>query len=427
MISNLTACTKDPKNGAGQCEKIHPLLKWSILSILLLNVVVAPFVWYRSYHPDWHTITTFGRRFIEGRDLYVGGNPYLPSSMLLWSLFSFFDKYIGWLIWKGLAATCIILTLAKIHAYVRVSAGSLAAWLCILNLGVLAGFTPKSGNPGNIAAPLAVLAVFLLMEKHDRLGGVLIGLVLSLKYPLGIPILGLALVGRKFRFALWAIGIMLLLNLAAIGWFLAHGREISEIPASILLGVQHVGGFESDGFHAWFSRDTRGKYSTLSSAALLHTIGVPFQLVQPVSLSILLFVTVISALAIWRGRVSLVLGLSMFSPAFLTLTYHRYYDSALIAFPVVTAWCVVFRNSLSRVDRILAACAIGFSAFLVRSLAYTITNRLNASQEFLQSPLYNLVLGPLHLYAMYILCLTCIYWYFRYARSSMSHECFRSP
>lgn len=403
----------------GDLGAIRGFVKWVVITVLALNIVVLPVIYYRGYHPDIYTVTRFGKGFLEGRDLYEDGNPYLPSSMLLWAPFSLVDRPIAWLTWKLLAALCAISALTVIHNFVAKRTGQLVAWLCLLNLGVLAGFTPKSGNPGNIAAPLSVLAAFLAMEGRDRLGGVILGLALSLKYPLGIPVLGFALLARKLRFVLSALVVFLLLNVVALCWFAVHGHDISKIPASIVAGVKHVGGYEAEGFATWFSKDVRGKYSTLSSAALFHTAGIPEEFVQPLSLTLLAIVGVLSMVSVWKNSTHLLLSLAIFCPAFLTLTYHRYYDSALVAFPIVVAWHVIRNSRFSRSDRIIAGLALGLSLFLARSLAYTITNRLNASASFLQSPLYNFVLGPIHLYAIYTLSVACIYWYLRYGQQNL--------
>ncbi|MGB9619990.1 MAG: hypothetical protein ACPL7K_06235, partial [Armatimonadota bacterium] len=158
----------------------------SALLMLFINIIILPIFYYRQYHPDIHTVHHFGRLFLQGEDVFRGSNPYLPSSMLLWAPFGMGDLETAWFTFKLVTMAVVCGTLIFVY---RVLVKNLAvsgtfAWLCLLNIGLLAGFTPKSGNPGNIAGPLAVAGVLLAEMGYNNVAGFMLGTSLALKYPI---------------------------------------------------------------------------------------------------------------------------------------------------------------------------------------------------------------------------------------------------
>ena len=403
-----------------QCASIKKGLVWTrtiqflSLTLLFINVVALPLFYYRSYHPDFHTVHNFGRAFLEGKDVYSGGNPYLPSSMLLWAAFALFEKPTGWVLFKivTIGVACGTLVLVYRLCYEKLSLPAAVTWLCLLHIGLLAGFTAKSGNPGNIAAPLAVMgALFVILQKPHS-AGIAIGLSLALKYPLALPIILVLAFGRHTRPTILAIAIFATFNILATAWLMLTGHDVSKVPHSVLAGVSHVGGYDESGFHSWFSANTRGKYSTLAAIAFFNTLGIDRTTAHTLSLGLLFSVTILACYVAAVRKDGVLISLAILAPAFLTFTYHRYYDSALLAFPILLAWTVAVRGiGLTWIGSVLT---LFMSLFLLRSLSYNLVYRFGASSAFLQGALYNFVLGPLHIYALFmaiafgLYCAVCV-------------------
>jgi len=321
--------------------------------------------------------------------------------MMLWVAFAIFDQATSWVIFKlvTMAVVCGALFLTYRVLVKDLLVPHTVAWLCVLHLGLLAGFTPKSGNPGNIAAPLAVSGALLALINREHLGGVALGTSIALKYPLGLPVLGILILARKFRTAGIAISVFLLLNVLAIGWLYFHSCNVAHIPHSVFAGVSHVGGYDDSGFKAWFSAATRGKYSTLSATGLFASLGFSRAQAHVINLTLLAATIIVSSYIATRTQDKILLPLAILCPGFLTFTYHRYYDSALLAFPVMLTWTMFAKNQ-GRL-RLTAGIVIIMSLFLVRSLPYNLVYRLGVPEEFLMGFLYNFVIGPLHIYALF--------------------------
>lgn len=379
-------------------RNVLPLL---VLVILALNIILAPLIYYRGFHPDFLFMAHYGALFLNGGEVYDGRNAYLPSALLFWAPFALLDVHVGWLIWKLITGAVIIVTLAQLFWFAKRTIKAPWVWLCLLHLGILAGFTPKAGNPGNLVAPMTVLSALLLLRGYANGGGVLLGLALSLKYPLALPLLGLSLCARRIRFAAYACLTCLILNAVALGWLIRHGHTLTNIAYSIVAAARHYGGYDEKSFKAVFSKDAPGKYSTLAAAALWHTAGFDFQSLHMLNMLLLVAVGLGSTWLAFRYPHKLVLALAVFYPAFLTLTYHRYYDSALVAFAVILAWHLA-RSPKAR-WRSAGISVVLLSVFLVRSLAYTLVYRLDLPASFYHGWAFNFVLGPAHIYALFAL------------------------
>jgi hypothetical protein len=374
-------------------------MKILVLAIVSINTVVLPILWYSGIHPDFNTVRQFGRLFAMGENVYEGGNPYLPSSLVFWVPFGLLDRDVGWAVWKLLGVLVCVFALKVGFDFVSERAPARYAWLSLLNLGILAGFTAKSGNPGNFAAPLA-FASCLLACQGKSVGGILLGIACAIKYPLALPCVLFLLFARQIKPAVVAITVFFSMNIAGIAWLAVNGVDPLEIPKSVMSGVVHVGGYDETGFSAHFAAQARGKYSTLAAVSLWNTAGLSRESAQMLNLVLLGIVAIVSAVLAAKKRQAWI-TMAVFAPAFLTLTYHRYYDSALIGFSIVLAWICLARHSGLTI--FIPATIIAFSGFLIRSVAYSIVYRLDPSPSFLEGTFYNFIVGPIHIYSLLLI------------------------
>lgn len=367
-------------------------------ALLTGNLIVAPMLWYRSYHPDFHTIHGFAKKALEGHTLYHGPNPYLPGAVFLLAPLGLLDKPAAWLVWKFVMAGVISVTVVGVYRLSRRTLSVPLAWCCATNIGLLAGMTPKTGNPGNLVGPLVVLAWILMTTSRERIAGGVLGVALALKYPLGLPLLGLALIKGRLKCVATAVCVFAATNGIALLWLARNGDDLGGVYRAVKDGIVLVGGYNQHGYNAWFNAEVRGRYSTLSAMPLLSGMGMSPSWVRGVTLGLCMCAVVLAVYMTVRRRGTILCGLSVFSPLFLTLTYHRYYDSALLVFPIYLAWTRARASKGSlMVGRVIVLVS---SLFLLRSISYTIVYRLGVSGEMLRSWCFNFVVGPIHIYAL---------------------------
>jgi len=372
-------------------------------ALLTGNLIIAPIFWYAGYHPDFHTIHGFATKFLEGRSVYAGANPYLPSAVFLLAPLGLLDKPTAWLIWKLVMMSVVLVTISGIYRLSRLSLSIPLAWCCATNIGLLAGMTPKTGNPGNLVGPLVVLAWILMARNREKTAGGILGIALALKYPLGLPLLGLALLKRRLKFAVTAFLVFAATNSIALLWLARNGETLGSVCRAVKDGIVLVGGYNDYGFNAWFNADVRGRYSTLSAMPLLSGLGLSPSWSRGVTLGLCMFAVILAVYTTVRKDGTILCGLSVFSPLFLTLTYHRYYDSALLVFPIFLAWT---QCGASKGWPMVARAAVVLgSLFLLRSIAYNLVYRSGVGDEMLRWWFFNFLVCPIHIYALFCIAL----------------------
>ena len=243
-----------------------------------------------------------------------------------------------------------------------------------------------------------MLGYSVLAAGNPLLGGAILGVACSLKYSIGLPFLLLALVSRQWRFALAGVAVFAIANGIGVSYAWLHGTSPVDVVQSLFGGVARVGGYEQSGFQEWFSGTDPHRFQLMNLLPLLNSFGIDRITANAICM-VALGVGLVTALfcAVWR-RPPFLAAAAVFSPFFLLCTYHRFYDSAIITFPLLLAW--LNQSEESRVYRwgvILASCTL----FL--SFSNTLQTRAPAGLIAFDSWWWNYLVGPHHVYALALL------------------------
>lgn len=392
------------------CNYFHNIVtRWLIIGVLCVlvfsTVVLRPLLLKRGPSGDFMTIYRQTQQFWQGKPLYSAGNPYLPSTYILMAYQVPLSPRAAWWVWRVIGIGLSIMTGLILYRALLPRIGSGNSALAACNVMLLSGMSPWSGNPGNLSGIGCVLSYGVLLAGYPGMAGVILGAAAGLKYSLGLPFIFLAFVARYWRFANTALVTLLMLNAAALFHLAFHGTNPTVVANSLFSGVLYVGGYNESGFKEWFSANDPFRFQLMNILPLLHAFGLPEKLAQLVCLAILVFAVLLSTVLAWKGEPHFLLGAAVLSPLFLLCTYHRFYDSALLAFPVILSW-----SNTDGPTRIWRWLIVFTSAAFILSISNILQVRLLSGSEFLNSVIWNYLIGPHHWYALGIMCLavTCL-------------------
>lgn len=372
-----------------------------LLTLVFLLVIIRPLYLKGGPSGDFMTIFRLTRDFWHGVNIYSGGNPYLPSTYLIMGYQTAMSSPPAWLVWRLIGIALSLATGVILYKSLASRLGHWTSGLVTCNVLLLSGMSPWSGNPGNLAGIACVLSYALLLKGSPTIAGIALGLATGLKYSLGLPLIGLGLLARYTRFASVAVITFVLVNSIALLYMAAHGTTPIPVMQSVLSGVTHVGGYDDSGYHRWFSTRNPYRFQLMNILPLLDSLHVPTAAAHALCLTILAIASLAAAYLSLTARPPLLLGAALFSPFFLMTTYHRFYDSALLAFPVLLAWTANARGMRPwAFSTIVCSCAY----FL--SFSNIVQTRVLANSEFLNTCIWNYIIGPHHWYALIAMSLS---------------------
>ena len=370
-----------------------------IAAIVLLQGVLLPFFFKGGPSGDFRTIYKQTLGLFHGQNIYAGTNPYLPAVYVVMAWSALLPCTEAWFIWR--LAGLGILVCSAYWGYRHLSAQLRYAWIvfALANILMLAGFSPRSGNPGNIAAMLIVLAFLLDFEDRSVAAGVALGLATALKWALGVPFIFLSCLVGRWRTGLSALALSAVLNSVGLAVYLGHGFSVKEFFGCLAGGVWHVGGYDDSGFQRWFAADNPYRVQLLSITPTLHSFGVPPSVANIFSgLGALVF-GLLSCYIALRTR-NLLRASAVLAPAMLLFTYHRFYDSAILAFSVLLAWFTIKQG------RVLAGTVIVLSLAFFFNVSNILLALSGSPDQLDQWWLWRYLIGPHHVYCLIALLVT---------------------
>jgi|GEM_PF-4194679 hypothetical protein len=375
----------------------------ALLTLVVLLVVLRPLALKTGPSGDFMTIFRQTQDFWFGKPVYSGGNPYLPSTYVVMCWQSAISPHGAWLAWRVIGIVMSLASGLLLYKSLAARLGHHYAAVASCNVLLLSGMSPWSGNPGNLAGIGCVLSYASLMAGSPIIAGIILGFATGLKYSLGLFFIIIALVARFRRYVFAALATFIMLNLFGLFYLATHGTSAREVICSLCSGVSYVGGFDESGFQRYFSVNNPYRFQLTNILPFLHSLGVERTLAHTLCLIVLMVAAILALYCAATGRPRLLLGAALFSPFFLLCTYHRFYDSALLAFPLLLSWIV---HSEHR--RIVLWVPIVCSAAFFLSISNIVQTRLFTGTNFLESWVWNYVIGPHHWFALAAICTTSL-------------------
>lgn len=316
----------------------------------------ATLAWLRGLNPyDAETLRTIVREgggpVIENA---VGHPVYFPSALPLF-------LPIAWGSWADARSVALLANLGG-TLFVAWGMTRLAGWRATdtRSLLMMAFFLALAPLHTAIAfgqtAPLVTAAIVgaVLLERVPRPGwaGVLYGLATAIKLSIGAPFLAYVVWRRRATTAVAGIAVLVALTLIAVTRMLGAG--VTWL-APWLANLSWLTGPTGNGSP---TLDNPERTSLINLEYLLHAISPGIEWAAPITLVLVGIAALATVWLIPAHRPGLeLLALSLVAVLALLVTYHRYYDAVILAFPI--AWA--FR-SLSTAQRslgigVLALCA----------------------------------------------------------------------
>jgi len=364
-----------------------------LATVFLLQGVGLPFLVKGGPSGDFQTIYTLTRKFFGGENIYAGTNPYFPATFVVMGWQCFLSVANAWLAWRLIGLGILVATVFWGYRYLSEYVPPSLSLFALANVLMLAGFSPKSGNPGNLVGMLVVLSFFLSSLNRQIAAGVLLGIACALKWSLALPFLILGYLAREHRTAIVALICWLGLEAVGTAIYLANGFSLDSILRGITSGIWQVGGYGDYGFRRWFASSNVYRVQLLNISPLLHSFGLPHPLVNLLSLLGAIGFGLLSCYFALRSRMTIV-GYALAAPAMLLFTYHRFYDSAILAFPVLLAWQSRRENPLP------STWIVGLSVAFFFNLSNIILALSRAPEVLDNLFIWRYVIGPHHVYCL---------------------------
>lgn len=395
----------DPSRNSAKlrrCGKVRRVIAAALVCFaFLFQGVLLPFAVKTKPLSDFYTIYRGTNEFWNAENVYDGANPYLPGIYVLMGWQAVVSPSVAWALWRAIGVAVLASTVWVALRSPDLPRNWFVRRLCLANVLLLAGMSPRWGNPGNWAGMLVVLGWFLTGMRQVTLGGLLMGLAIVLKYNIALPFVVLLGATRQSRAAITAVVVWVVFTVTGFGVLWVQGYGPQEVFQSVRFGIQHVGGYDTSGFNRWFASNNPNSFQLLSITPLLHGFGLRPEIANTFALVCGLVTGVLALERAYRCPTHLA-GLAIVAPAILLFTYHRFYDSAILAFPVIAAWQEVARH------RRWAWIAIGASCAIFFNISNLIQTRSVLPATFYDSFVWRLVLGPHHVYCLLFILIWAI-------------------
>ncbi|MGQ9563563.1 MAG: glycosyltransferase 87 family protein [Thermogutta sp.] len=369
-----------------------------LVMLVILTIVVRPLVLKSEPTGDFMIFFRWTKQFWSGQSMYGGGNPYLPSTYVVMAYQTLLPPHSAWFVWRVLGIAVVAAFACVCHRFLSRDLGLWRGTVALANILLISGMSPWSGNPGNLAGMTTVLAYSLLVAGYPIWGGVALGLACSLKYSIGLPFVILALASRQRRFGLAAAAVFGAATGIGLCHAWSHGISPAQILNSLMRGVMHWGGYEKTGFDRWFSVTNPYRFQLMNLTPLFNTFGFDRTTANLICTMGLGFGLVTALYCALRRRPAFLTAAALFSPFFLLCSYHRFYESAIIAFPVLLAW-----TSCSAELRVWSWIIIITSCTLFLSFSNIMQTRLFPGLIAADSWWWNYLVGPHHVYALVLM------------------------
>lgn len=220
-----------------------------IIATVIVVVHLIIILHRRGTHPgDFDISREFGRRFLAGEELYIGGLhfPYMPAAAMFFAPLAMLNPTAGFLLRYCAAIAALWLALSLLNRMVSrglPTASSHGFVIGAITLLLASHYIVRDlddGGPHLILMATIVTGLFLASERKELLGAALIGFAIAQKATAGlfIPFFGWK---RRWRFALlttittvaWMVLPATRMGLA--GWW-HHQREWFGSSASLAAG-----------------------------------------------------------------------------------------------------------------------------------------------------------------------------------------------
>jgi uncharacterized membrane protein len=250
---------------------------------------------------------------------------FLPVSLTTWD-----EARLLALIVNIVLVFVIVVGLVRFLGWSLTSAPSLLITAFLLALAPV-HTTIASGQSG-IAITAALVWAMVLEGRHPFGSGLLLGISTAFKVTMGLPFMAYALVRRRWSMiavAGLAIGALLLIavlrmEVAGVPWLQSWTDNVARSfePGGINSASLESGGNRNPLVNLQYPLSTLLGSESQANLLTLALVGA----------GALLTVLLVSD----KTRPGLLLGMSLVAVLTLLVTYHRYYDAVLLAFPI--AW-----------------------------------------------------------------------------------------
>lgn len=260
--------------------------------------------------------------------------------------------------------------------------------------------TMASGQTGLVATAALVLGAIAQRRGQPLRTAVLYALAVALKVQIGLPFLAY-LAWRRWRTAFTAVGILVALTLVAVGRLTAAGVPWLSSWLANLAFLSGPGGINDPG------PLNEDRYSLVNLQYPLHTL-LPAAAVDLVSY---LAVGLAAGVLVWlhrdrEARFDL-LALSTVAVLALLVTYHRYYDAVVLAFPI--AWAVANVRAPRRPQAILVLVLAADFILPAQTALHDVQVRGLVPDWLTTSPVWDGVLLAQHSWVLVAMALTLLW------------------
>lgn len=260
--------------------------------------------------------------------------------------------------------------------------------------------TLASGQTAVLATAGLVLAVALEQAGHPRWSGLCYGVATIVKVQIGLPFLAYLVWRRRWIQASVTVAVLavatslsvLRMHVAGVPW---QASWLSNV--TVLSGP---GGINDP------STLNPERYSLINLQALLSSIAPGARWVEIASVALVGVAAITFVWVVRRRQDRELLALSFVAVAGLLVTYHRYYDAVLLAFPIAWGIGAVAGSSRREGVVVLLLCADFVLPFQTAFHDLQLDGRVPG--WFTASPIWDTVVMTQHVWALVLMAITLL-------------------
>ena len=397
------------------------------VALLLLIMAVILFAWrgpYKSTQKDGD----FSVVYAAARTWLLGGNPYdydqinetldkagapgeyRPSADSLQSVYppttfiTLLDISLLKWSWARPAMTIVncIFLFAIIYLLIDLAGLPWRGPPAVFLAAMLVGFGPFHttiwlGQLTIVALVCLVLAICFQHGGRPIAGGIFLGLVAAVKIHFGLPFIAYYLFRRK-----WTVGFSAILTFAILSIVAVIRLKVAGVDWMPSL-QENINTMVSAGNNADPTAANPLRYQLINMQYLLHTFLDSRLLVSCITL---VFVGVVALGTVYfiRGNTDPrreLLALSMVGVLDLLITYHRYYDAAIIA--IAIGWAFAAFSTKQRLQSVIVIILSGVFLLPGSVILQELANRNYLPEKLTTSALWEVVIQPHQVWALLIM------------------------